>query len=99
MILAELLQEQLKGLLKRGNCFIKEAIAGQKDSERTFRTPTHIQEVPSELLNMAVQKPRSIGYSFELWNFELMQRTFKECWGVHLFGSTTLTWTEAEEYR
>jgi transposase len=78
--------------------FNEEGIAGLEDRPRTGRKPTHSQEVRSALINLAVQKPRSLGYPFELWTLERLQRAFKEREGVHLSDSTIWTWMEEEGF-
>ena len=79
--------------------FNEKGIAGLMDAERTGRPPTHSQEIRSDLLDLALQKPRSLGYPFELWTLERLQRAFKERHGVHLSDSTIWTWVEAEGFR
>lgn len=73
-------------------------IAGLMDRERAGRPPTHSQETRSGLLGLALQKPRSLGYPFELWTLERLQRAFKERHDIHLSDSTIWTWVEAEGF-
>jgi len=77
----------------------EKGMAGLKDAERSGRPVTHTQEIRSALLDIALQKPRSLGYPFELWTLERLQRAFKERHGVHLSDSTIWTWVEAEGFR
>ena len=79
--------------------FNAEGIAGLEDRPRTGRKPTHSQEVRSALINLALQKPRSVGYPFELWTLERLQRAFKEREGVHLSDSTIWTWMDEEGFQ
>ena len=79
--------------------FNEEGIAGLMDAERTGSPPTHSQEIRSNLLDLALQKPRSLGYPFELWTLERLQRAFKERHDVHLSDSTIWSWVEAEGFR
>ena len=79
--------------------FNEKGLVGLMDAERSGRPPTHSQETRSSLLDLALQKPRSLGYPFELWTLERLQRAFKERRGVHLSDSTILTWVEAEGFR
>jgi transposase len=74
-------------------------MAGLMDGDRSGRPPTHSQETRSALLDLAMQKPRSLGYPFELWTLERLQRAFKERHGLHLSDSTIWTWVEAEGFR
>jgi transposase len=79
--------------------FNEEGIAGLMDAERSGRPATHSQETRSNLLDLALQKPRNLGYPFELWTLERLQIAFKERHGVHLSDSTIWTWVEAEGFR
>lgn len=79
--------------------FNEAGLAGLMDGERSGRPPTHTQESRSELLDLALQKPRSLGYPFALWTLERLQRAFKEKHGIHLSVSTIWTWVEAEGFR
>jgi transposase len=79
--------------------FNEAGIAGLMDRERSGRPPTHTQEVRSALLDLALQKPRTLGYPFELWTLERLQRAYKERYGLHLSVSTIWSWVEAEGFR
>ena len=79
--------------------FNEAGLAGLQDSERPGRPPTHSQETRSALLDLALQKPRNLGYPFELWTLERLQRAFKERHGIHLSDSTIWTWVEAGGFR
>ena len=74
-------------------------MAGLLDGERIGRPPTHNQETLSALLDLALKKPRSQGYPFELWTLERLQRAFQERHGMHLSISTIWTWVEGEGFR
>ena len=79
--------------------FNEEGLAGLEDRPRPGRKPTHSQEVRSSLINLALQKPRTLGYPFELWTLERLQRAFKERHSVHLSDSTIWTWMEEEGFK
>jgi transposase len=79
--------------------FNEAGIAGLKDKERPGRPLVHTQEIRSALLDLALQKPRSLEYPFELWTLERLQRAFKERQGLHLSDSTIWTWVEEEGFR
>lgn len=79
--------------------FNEKGMTGLKDAERSGRPVSHTQEVRSGLLDLALQKPRNLGYPFELWTLERLQRAFKERHGLHLSDSTIWTWVEAEGFR
>lgn len=67
-----------------------------EDEPRGGRPPTHPPEVRSALVNLATQKPRSLGLPFELWTLERLQREFQARGGVHLSDSTIWTWLRDE---
>jgi transposase len=79
--------------------FNEEGLAGLEDRSRPGRKPTHSQEVRSALISLALQKPRSLGYPFELWTLERLQRAFKDRQGVHLSDSTIWTWMDEEGFK
>ena len=79
--------------------FNEDGLSGLLDGERSGRPPTHSQETRSALLDLALQKPRSLGYPFELWTLERLQRAFKERHGVHLSDSTIWTWKDEEGFK
>jgi len=79
--------------------FNEEGLAGLEDRRRSGRKRTHSQEVRSALISLALQKPRSLGYPFELWTLERLQRAFKERQGVHLSDSTIWTWMDEEGFK
>lgn len=47
-------------------CFNEAGVAGLMDAERSGRPPTHSQETRSALLDLTLQKPRSLRYPFDL---------------------------------
>jgi hypothetical protein len=47
--------------------FNEDGLAGLEDRPRPGRKPLHSQTVRSELVSLTLQKPRSLGYPFELW--------------------------------
>jgi transposase len=79
--------------------FNEEGVAGLEDRPRAGRKPTHSQAVRSALIGLALQKPRSLGYPFELWTLERLQSAFEERQGVHLSDSTIWTWVEEEGFK
>lgn len=78
--------------------FNEEGLAGLEDKPKSGRPPTHDQQVRSELINLALQKPDTLGYPFKLWTLERLQTAFKERKGVHLSDSTIWEWVEAEGF-
>jgi transposase len=78
--------------------FNEDGLAGLEDRPRPGRTPVHDQEVRGALVSLALRKPRSLGYPFELWTLERLQNAFKERQGVHLSDSTIWTWMAEEGF-
>jgi transposase len=76
--------------------FNEGGLAVLADAPRGGRPPTHAPEVRSRLVSLATQKPRSLGFPFELWTLERLQREFEEREGVHLSDSTIWTWLRDE---
>jgi len=78
--------------------FNAEGLSGLDDQPRCGRKPTHPPEVRSALISLALQKPRSLGYPFELWTLERLQKAFEERHGVHWSDSTIWTWMSEEGF-
>lgn len=81
------------------NRFNQEGLSGLEDKPKAGRPPRHSQAVRSALIDLARQKPESIGYPFKLWTLERIQQAFQERNGVHLSDSTIWEWVEAEGFR
>jgi len=79
--------------------FNEDGLAGLEDRPRPGRKPVHSEAVRSALISLALQKPRSLGYPFELWTLERLQTAFKERQGVHLSDSTIWTWMAEEGFQ
>lgn len=79
--------------------FNEEGLAGLEDRERAGRPPTHAQETRSALIDLALRKPRTLGYPFELWTLERLQRAFIKRTGIHLSDSTIWTWMDEEGFK
>jgi len=76
--------------------FNEEGVVGLRDKPRSGRPATHDQSVRSRLIDLALQKPRSLGYPFTLWTLERLQRAFREREDIHLSDSTIWTWLDEE---
>ena len=76
--------------------FNEAGVAGLQDKPRPGRQPTHGPEVRGQLVALAIQKPSRLGYPFELWTLERLQRAFEERHSVHLSDSTICEWLAAE---
>ena len=79
--------------------FNENGMAGLEDKPKSGRPPTHDQKVRSALINLAQQKPDTLGYPFKLWTLERLQTAFKEREGVHLSDSTIWEWVEGEGFK
>jgi len=78
------------------NRFNAEGVEGLKDRERPGKPRTHGEEVRSQLISLALQKPSSMGYPYKLWTLERLQVAFRERHGTHLSDSTIWTWLDEE---
>lgn len=76
--------------------FNEKGIQGLEDQPRPGRKPIHPPEVRSPLISLATQKPKSLGYPYELWTLERLQRAFEESHHTHLSDSTIWEWLDAE---
>jgi transposase len=76
--------------------FNENGLAGLEDQPRPGRQPTYGQEVHSQLISLATQKPNTLGYPFTLWTLERLQSAFQERHGLHLSDSTIWEWLAAE---
>jgi len=79
--------------------FNEQGVAGLEDEPRPGRPVSHDESVRSRLLNLALRKPRTLGYPFSLWTLARLQRAFEEREGIHLSDSTIWEWVEAEGFR
>jgi transposase len=76
--------------------FNTKGIDGLRDIPRSGRPLVHDQRVRNALINLASQKPRTLGYPFELWTLERLQRALQEREGIHLSDSTIWEWLNAK---
>jgi transposase len=76
--------------------FNEHGLNGLEDQPRSGRKPTHPPAVRSALISLATQKPKSLGYPFELWTLERLQRAFEDREHTHLSDSTIWEWLDAE---
>lgn len=79
--------------------FNEAGIAGLQDRPRSGRKPLYDEKVRSNLVNLALQKPRSLAYPFELWTLERLQTAFEERTGIHIAQSTILAWMTSEGFQ
>lgn len=79
--------------------FNEEGVEGLQDRPKPGRNRTHSQAVRSALINLALQKPKTLGYPFKLWTLERLQTAFKEREGIHLSDSTIWTWMDEEGFQ
>ena len=76
--------------------FNEHGIIGLADEQRSGRPPTYDENARSCLINMALQKPDSLGYPFALWTESRLQTAFQERYGLHLSTYTIWTWVTSE---
>ena len=76
--------------------FNSEGIAGLDDKPRSGKPVTHPEEVRSRVIDLALQKPRSLGLPFELWTLTRLQSEYEERYGLRLGTSTIWKWMQAE---
>lgn len=69
------------------------------DRPRSGRPPIHGEAVRSKLVDLALQKPRSLGLPFAMWTLERLQTAFFEREGIPLATSTIWEYVEAEGLR
>lgn len=83
-----------------GVCWVKRfnanGIQGLSDKPKSGAPRTHSDAVRGQLIDLALQKPRSLGYPFELWTLVRLQTAFTERTGIHLSDSTIWEWLKAE---
>jgi transposase len=76
--------------------FNERGIAGLEDEARAGRPPVHSPEVRSKVIDLALQKPTSLGLPFALWTLERLQRELQQREGIYLSDSTIWEWVNAE---
>ena len=76
--------------------FNAHGLAGLEDEPRSGHPRVHDETVRSALIGLALQKPNTLGYPFQLWTLERLQTAFQERHGVHLSDSTIWTWLDEE---
>ena len=74
--------------------FNTEGISGLVDRERPGRLPRHGPEVRQALIELALQKPREVGYPYDSWPLKGLQKAFADLHGVRLSDSTIWTWLD-----
>lgn len=79
--------------------FNERGLSSLVDEKRSGRPPTHDEQQKGKLIELALQKPASLGYPFALWTLERLQRAFLEREGIHLAISTIWEYVEAEGLR
>lgn len=76
--------------------FNAEGISGLSNRPKPGRPVTHTEEVRSQALSLALQKPSGLGYPFAMWTLERLQVALREQHNLHLSRSTIWEWLEAE---
>ena len=78
------------------NRFNQQGLAGLQDEPRPGHPRVHSEETRSKLVSLALQKPRTLGYPYQLWTLERLQIAFEGRAGIHLSDSTIWTWLAEE---
>jgi transposase len=78
------------------NRFNQEGLVGLEDKPKPGHPRVHSEETRGKLVSLALQKPRTLGYPFELWTLERLQSAFEDREGIHLSDSTIWTWLAEE---
>lgn len=76
--------------------FNADGLSGLEDRPKSGRPVTHTEEVHSQVIDLAVQKPSRVGYPFALWTLERLRTALKERYGLQLSRSTIWEWLSAE---
>lgn len=76
----------------------EEGIDGLLDRKRSGRKRLHDEKTRSKLISLALQKPRSLAYPFELWTLQRLQTAFRKETTVNLARSTILKWMSVEGF-
>jgi transposase len=77
--------------------FNANGIGGLRDIHRPGRPVVYGQRIRNALITLASQNPGALGYPFELWTLERLQRAMQEREGIHLSDSTIWEWLSAGE--
>ena len=62
--------------------FNAEGVEGLRDKPKSGRPVTHTPEVRSRVIDLAVQKPSSLGYCFALWTMERLRVALQERYAI-----------------
>lgn len=76
--------------------FKAEGMAGLENRPKAGRPVTHTETLRSQVIDLALQKPQSLGYPFALWTLRRLQTAVSERYQVHLSASTIWTWLDGE---
>ena len=76
--------------------FNAEGVDGLRNRPRSGRPPGHSQERRSQVIDLAVQKPNTLGYPFALWTLERLRVAIEERYGYRLSRSTVWKWLDDE---
>lgn len=76
--------------------FNEKGVEGLQDKPRSGRPVTHTQEVRSRVIDLAVQKPSSLGYCFALWTLERLRVAMQERYEIRLARATIWRWLDDE---
>lgn len=76
--------------------FNEESVAGLEDKPRSGKPANLSQEDRSRVIDLALQKPRTLGYPYELWTLSRLQEALEERCGLIVVRSTIWNWLKEE---
>ncbi len=76
--------------------FNEAGVAGLEDKPRSGKPKTHLEKERSQVIDLALQKPRTLGYPYELWTLSRLQEAVDERYGLKMVRSTIWTWLKEE---
>jgi transposase len=76
--------------------FNAEGVAGLHNRPKPGHPVIHTEEVRGQVVNLAQQKPGSLGYPFAMWTLERLQVALREKHNLHLSRSTIWKWLDDE---
>lgn len=76
--------------------FNAEGVAGLETRPKAGRPITHTETLRSQVIELAVQKPNTLGYPFALWTLRRLQAAVGERYHLHISASTIWQWLDDE---
>lgn len=76
--------------------FNEEGVSGLRDRPKSGRPRRHSEAQRSQVIDMALQKPETLGYPFKLWTLSRLQVALAECCDLKVARGTIWKWMNAE---